>query len=87
MPTGTRKRLATFSAGMAFGEMAVIERAPRSAMILADTDVVCDLLELEDFEALSRTRPQIKIKLLENLGLRLSRRLRDAHRMLQVFEK
>jgi glutaminase len=87
MAAGARKRLATFSAGMAFGEMAIIERGPRSAMILADTDVVCDLLKLEDFEVLSSTHPQIKIKLLENLSHRLSLRLREAHRTLQVFDK
>src|SRR2546426_3638468 len=34
------------SAGMAFGDMAVIERAPRSAMIHADTDVECVWLAL-----------------------------------------
>jgi glutaminase len=85
LATGARKRLATFSAGMAFGEMAIIERAPRSAMILADTEVQCDLLALEDFEQLSVSCPQIKIKLLESLGSRLSRRLRDTDRALQAL--
>src|SRR5262245_52227342 len=33
MATGARRRLATFSAGMVFGEMAVIDRSPRSARI------------------------------------------------------
>jgi glutaminase len=80
-----RKRLATFSAGMAFGEMAIIERAPRSAMILADTDVECDLLELDDFEQLSVSCPEIKIKLLQNLSSGLSKKLRDAHRALQAL--
>jgi glutaminase len=83
---GARKRLATFSPGMAFGEMAIIERGPRSATIVADTEVHCDLLNLDDFETLSSARPQIKIKLLENLSLALSSRLRDAHRGLRVFD-
>jgi glutaminase len=83
--SGARKRLATFSAGMAFGEMAIIERAPRSAVIVADTDVACDLLSVQDFENLSHSHPQIKIKLLENLSRTLSNRLREAHRELQVF--
>jgi len=86
MSEGARKRLATFSAGMAFGEMAVIERGPRSATILADTEVHCDLLNLDDFEALSSAHPQIKIKLLENLSLVLSRRLREARREPPVFD-
>jgi glutaminase len=87
MPPGNRKRLATFSAGMVFGEMAVIERAPRSAMVVADTEVQCDLLCLEAFEELSVASPQIKIKLLASLGARLSRRLRDAHRELRALSQ
>jgi glutaminase len=87
LPTGTRKRLATFSAGMAFGEMAVIERAPRSAMVVADTDVECDLLSLEAFDLLTVACPHIKVKLLASLGARLSRRLRDAHRELQAMSR
>jgi glutaminase len=83
---GARKRLATFSAGMAFGEMAILERGSRSATILADTEVHCDLLERDAFEALSSTHPTTKIKLLENLSLVLSSRLREAHRGLRVFD-
>jgi glutaminase len=82
---GGRKRLATFSPGMVFGEMAVIERAPRSATVIADTEVECDLLSAEDFEALSLAHPQIKIKLLENLSRTLSTRLRQARQELQMF--
>ena len=85
-PQGARKRLATFSAGMVFGEMAVIDRAPRSAMIQADTDVECDLLGLEDLTKLGETHPLIKIKLLENLTLGLCRKLRKANRELTVLE-
>jgi glutaminase len=86
LPTGRRKRLATFSPGMAFGEMAVLDRAPRSAMIVADTKVTCDVLPLRDFEALGTTHPTIKIKMLENLALGLCRKLRKANRELTVLE-
>ena len=85
LSSGQRKRLATFSAGMAFGEMAIVERAPRSAMIVADTEVECDVLGLDDFERLSVSCPEIKIKLLENLASGLSRKLRDAHRAVQAL--
>jgi glutaminase len=84
--SGQRKRLATFSAGMAFGEMAVIDRAPRSAMIVADTAVSCEELSVADFEALGTTHPRIKIKLLENISLDLCRKLRKANRQLSVVE-
>ena len=83
---GAEKRLATFSPGMAFGEMAMLDRAPRSAVVTADTDVECDLLQLEDFERLSKTHPRIQIVLLCNLARSLSRRLRKANREISVFD-
>jgi len=86
LPSGRPKRLATFSAGMAFGEMAVIDRAPRSAMIQADTQVECDLLGLEDLTHLGETHPAIKIKLLHNLSLGLCRKLRKANREIGILE-
>jgi glutaminase len=82
----SRKRLATFSAGMVFGEMAAIDRAPRSAMIVADSPVTCDVLNLDAFEKLGSTHPGIKIKLLENLSLTVCRRLRTANRKLSVYD-
>jgi glutaminase len=86
LESGKRKRLATFSVGMVFGEMALIDRAPRSATIIADTDTQCDLLRLEDFDQLDISHPGIKIKLLQNLSLVLSRRLRKANRELSLFD-
>jgi glutaminase len=82
---GLPKRLATFSAGMAFGELAMIDGAPRAADIVADTEVECDLLNLGDFQSVGAAHPSIKIKLLENLCLSLSDRLRKSRRDLRVF--
>ena len=81
-----RHRLATFSPGMAFGEMAFLDGAPRSANIVADTDVECDLLSLADFQSLGRTHPAIKIKILEKLCLNLTDKLRKANRELSLFQ-
>lgn len=83
---GGTRRLATFSPGMTFGEMAVIDRAPRSATILADTEVECEMLSLERFEELQRSAPRICIQLLTNLGRSLSQKLRKANRELAVLE-
>jgi glutaminase len=82
--SGMRKRLSTFSAGMVFGEIAVIDRSSRTATIIADSEVICDMLSLEDFERLGSTQPGIKIKLLENLSPCLCRRMRE--RKLGVFD-
>jgi glutaminase len=86
MASGVPRRLGTFSPGMTFGEMAVIDRAPRSAMIVADTRVECDLLPLESFDRLKEEHPGIMIKLLHNLCHALSGRLRKANRELSVFD-
>jgi glutaminase len=82
----TRQRLASFSAGMAFGEMAFLDGAPRSADIIADTDAECDLLTQEDFQLLGRRHPDIKIKILEKLCLGLAGKLRKANRELGLFQ-
>jgi len=86
LPSGGLKRLATFSPGMTFGEMAVIDRAPRSAMIRADTEVECAMLLLEDFDRLDQQHPRIKIQLLHNLSVALCGKLRKANRELSVFD-
>jgi len=67
LPSGQRKRLATLSAGMTFGELAVVDRAKRSADVRADTPVECYALPMATFDALGRTHPTIKLVLLENL--------------------
>ena len=83
---GTRRRLATFSASMVFGEMAVMDRSPRSARIVADTEVECDTVSVSDLDRLGKSHPEIKIKLLENLSVSLCRRLRKANRELSLFD-
>ena len=85
LENGAQKRLATFSPGMVFGEMAVIDRAPRSASITADTPVSCDLLSVPRLTALGVTHPKIKIRLLENLSLELCRKLRKANREIALL--
>lgn len=86
LTTDAFKRLATFSPGMVFGEMAAIDRAPRSAMIVADTATECDVLRVEDFDQLDRTHPAIKIKMWRNLCLDICGKLRKANRELSVFD-
>jgi glutaminase len=83
---GTKKRLGTFSAGMSFGEMALLDRTPRSAVVTADTEVECDLLKLQDFECLGESHPRIKLTLLTNLALRVSRNLRKRNQEFSVFD-
>jgi glutaminase len=67
LPTGQLKRLATLSPGMTFGELALIDRAPRSADVRADEPVECYSMALEVFDQFVETAPAIKIKILKNL--------------------
>jgi glutaminase len=83
---GGLRRLATFSPGMTFGEMAVIDRAPRSATIVADTEVECEQLSLEALDGLRQSAPEVCIKLLTNLSRTLSQKLRKANRELSVLD-
>jgi glutaminase len=86
LSSGGHRRLATFSPGMNFGEMAMLDRAPRSASVIADTAVVCDVLMLEAFDRLGETHPRIQTVLLRNLARGLSAKLRKANRELSVFD-
>lgn len=80
LPNGQIKRLSTLSPGMAFGEIAVINRSVRSADVHADKHVECYLLSTAAFEELGETNPIIKMTLLQNL-------LRNFSRMLTMVER
>lgn len=83
---GRETRLATFSVGTVFGEMALLDRQPRSATVEADEDVVCYALTDDAFAVLTREHSGIAIKLLTNLARELSHRLRRATRTIYELE-
>jgi CRP-like cAMP-binding protein len=70
--------LGAFGTGDFFGEMSLLDSAPRSATIRAIDEVSCLMLSSWDFKALLERHPSIAIKLLEVL----SRRLRVADERL-----
>lgn len=67
LPSGQLKRLATFSPGMVFGELAIVDRGPRSADVRADTKVECLTLTSDGLEEIGKTHPRIQATLLGNL--------------------
>jgi CRP-like cAMP-binding protein len=83
---GKQRRLGIFPAGMAFGEIGMLDGAPRSAVVTAETELECHLLKREDFEALGERSARIKIILLKNMALGLARLLRKATREMSVFD-
>jgi glutaminase len=76
LPGGGTHRLTTCTPGMLFGEMAILERRPRSAAVRADGPVECYAMSAESFERLTATHPDLKVKLLENFAHRLALRVR-----------
>ena len=75
-------RLAAFSVGTVFGELALLDRAARSATVRADDDLVCYELTHANYAALTQRHPAVAIKLLTNLGREMSRNLRQSTRTI-----
>jgi glutaminase len=67
LPQGGVKRLATLSAGMGFGESAVLNGGLRTADVRADSDVLCAVLDAAAFHRLRDECPGLMVTLLHNL--------------------
>ncbi|WP_300156031.1 cyclic nucleotide-binding domain-containing protein [Solidesulfovibrio sp.] len=59
------------------GEIAFFDDDPRSATVVAKTDVRLLVMTREDFDALAEVRPDLAIRVLFYIGRVLSRRLRQ----------
>jgi glutaminase len=78
-------RLDAFTSGMTFGELAFLDRSPRSANVTALSTVLCLVLTRDAFVQLDLEAPAVKIRLLENLALGLTGMLRQANRELAAL--
>jgi CRP-like cAMP-binding protein len=79
-------RLDAFTSGMTFGEVAFMDRSPRSANVTALDAVECRVLTRDAFARLGSEAPAAKIRLLENLARGLTGLLRQANRELSVLK-
>ena len=61
---------------MTFGELAILERGPRTADVRADRAVECYELSVDALERLGDAHPHIKMRILENLLHDVSRIVR-----------
>jgi SulP family sulfate permease len=76
-------RLVTFAAGAVFGELALLDRGPRSATVTVDEDLAGFGLSEASFSGLCQAQPDLAIKLLSALGRELSVRVRYANMTIQ----
>jgi diguanylate cyclase (GGDEF)-like protein len=73
--------------GAFFGEMAILERAPRSASCVAVEKTECLVLEAEDFEALLVEEPAVAVGVLERmLGIAAGRLLKTGSFLSQMVQ-
>jgi glutaminase len=78
-------RLDVVTPGMMFGEVAFVDRSPRSASVTAVDDVECVVLVRDDLACLTANAPAVAIRLLENMALGLTQLLRLANRELAAL--
>ncbi len=84
--TNRKKRLFTFGAGVVFGEMALLDGNPRSAQVLAEKNSEVYRLTQQNFGKLCRETPGNAVKLLQNIGVVLSHRLRVRSEEVRMLE-
>ncbi|MGD9675792.1 MAG: cyclic nucleotide-binding domain-containing protein [Candidatus Bipolaricaulia bacterium] len=72
---GGGKKLAEIGEGGFFGELSVIDGAPRTADVVAKTDVTCLVVSQWAMRSIIETHPEIALSMLDELA----RRLRATH--------
>lgn len=63
--------LAELSRGDFFGEMAILEREPRSARAVAMTDIKVLVLDVKTFETIIKSDPDVAIKMMREMAERI----------------
>ena len=68
---GRGRAAAELGPGSYFGEMALVDGAPRSATIVAETETVCLMLTRRRFTKVLRDEPAVALALLRTLAARV----------------
>lgn len=79
-------RMATFTAGMCFGEISFLNGQPRTADVIADEDSRCLVLHRDAFDTLCLDEPQTATQLLLMLAGELGARLVRTSSQLAAME-
>lgn len=75
----SNKQIATLSAGECFGELSLLDEAPRSASVIATTNSEIIGFFRQDLEELVSRNPQLGSKILIRVGQLVSERLRQTN--------
>ena len=79
LASGRTGRLSTITAGSAFGETAMLDQGTHSVDIFADLPVSCAVLDYSRLESeTSSVATQLRFKLVTNVALALTKKLRQA---------
>ncbi len=81
-----KKRVASFSKGVFFGDMAILEEKPRSATAIAEEDTELYGFTKDDFLQLLEETPKIASKIQLGIARELSGRLRSTSDEVRVLE-
>ena len=88
LPESNRyKRLITYSPGVLFGELAFLDGSPRSADVWSDEDSETYLLSPDEYTVLQDQTPEIAVKLIRNIAVEMSERLRIRTNEVRILEE
>jgi len=81
---GMEQTLAVLEKGDFFGEMAVLEGVPRTASAEVEED--CELIRINsaNFVAMIRANPEIALRIMRKLSIRLRETTEQLQRLMQV---
>ena len=65
------RKIATLGPGQYFGELALLDRGPRSATVIAETEVELAIISQREFLAVLNQVPAVAYKLLVSMASRL----------------
>jgi CRP-like cAMP-binding protein len=85
---GLRKRIAIVGAGKTLGEMSMIDGEPRFSTCIAATQVIFGMLTRDDLTRIIAEQPMLGAKILMELVVMLSQRLRQtSEKLVNLLEK
>jgi glutaminase len=84
---GRTHRLSTVGPGVAFGELAILDQARRSADVVATDDSVLARISVDELRDLGVQFPHMMATIYRNLATNLARRLRAANEQVRALDQ